>query len=241
MDRFTQMLEKTLMPIAEKVEQNRYLSAIREGFTSIMPFLIIGSIFLLLSNLPSEALNNFLGSIFGAENIAKLGYLLEPTFNIMALLVIIGIAKSLLEYHHIKDTSALILPIITFLLLNNFTITLTTEAGETVTSGGVIPMGYLGAAGLFVAMICTILTVESYHWIKERGWVIKMPDSVPPAVSRSFSSLIPAAIILAVVFLIKVIFEYTPYATVFDLIYQCLQQPLSALGNSLPSQMISEG
>ena len=41
MDRFTQMLEKTLMPIAEKVEQNRYLSAIREGFTSIMPFLII--------------------------------------------------------------------------------------------------------------------------------------------------------------------------------------------------------
>ena len=241
MDRFTQMLEKTLMPIAEKVEQNRYLSAIREGFTSIMPFLIIGSIFLLLSNLPSEALNNFLGSIFGAENIAKLGYLLEPTFNIMALLAIIGIAKSLLEYHHIKDTSALILPIITFLLLNNFTITLTTEAGETVTSGGVIPMGYLGAAGLFVAMICTILTVESYHWIKERGWVIKMPDSVPPAVSRSFSSLIPAAIILAVVFLIKVIFEYSPYATVFDLIYQCLQQPLSALGNSLPSQMISEG
>ena len=38
MDRFTQMLEKTLMPIAEKVEQNRYLSAIREGFTSIMSF-----------------------------------------------------------------------------------------------------------------------------------------------------------------------------------------------------------
>ena len=47
MDRFTQMLEKTLMPIAEKVEQNRYLSAIREGFTSIMPFLIIGSILVL--------------------------------------------------------------------------------------------------------------------------------------------------------------------------------------------------
>ena len=241
MDKFTANLEKVLMPVAEKVERNRYLAAIREGFTSIMPFLIIGSIFLLLSNLPSETLNNMLGSIFGSENIAKLGYLLEPTFNIMALLVIIGIAKSLLEYYKIKDTSALILPIITFLLLNNFNITLTTEAGETVSSGGVIPMDYLGAAGLFVAMICTILTIESYRWIKERGWVIKMPDSVPPAVSRSFSSLIPAAIILTVVFFIKVAFEYTPYATVFDLIYQCLQQPLTALGNSLPSQIISEG
>lgn len=117
MNKFTAQLEKVLMPIAEKVEQNRYLSAIREGFTSIMPFLIIGSIFLLLSNLPSETLNNALGSIFGADNIAKLGYLLEPTFNIMALLVIIGIAKSLLDYYRIKDTSALILPIITFLLL----------------------------------------------------------------------------------------------------------------------------
>ena len=154
-----------------------------------------------------ETLNNALGSIFGADNIAKLGYLLERTFNIMALLVIIGI--KLLYYYRIKDTSALILPIITFLLLNNFNITLTTEAGETVSSGGVIPMGYLGAAGLFVAMLSTILTVEAYHWIKERGWVIKMPDSVPPAVSRSFSSLIPAAIILTVVFVIKVVFEDT--------------------------------
>lgn len=241
MDKFTGILEKTLMPIAEKVEQNRYLSAIREGFTSIMPFLIIGSIFLLLSNLPSDALNQFLGSIFGSQNISKLGYLLEPTFNIMALLVIIGIAKSLLEYYRIKDTSALILPIITFLLLNDFNITLTTETGQTVSSGGVIPMGYLGAAGLFVSIICTILTIEGYRWIKNKGWVIKMPDSVPPAVSRSFSSLIPSALILTIVFLIKVIFEYTPYATVFDLIYQCLQQPLSALGNSLPSQIISEG
>lgn len=241
MEKFTQLLERTLMPIAEKVEQNRYLSAIRDGFASIMPFLIIGSIFLLLSNLPSETLNQFLGSIFGTENIAKLGYLLEPTFNIMALLVIIGIARSLLDYYKIKDTSALILPIITFLLLNNFNITLTTEGGESITSGGVIPMDYLGAAGLFVAMICTILTIEGYRWIKERGWVIKMPESVPPAVSRSFSSLIPAAMILTIVFLIKVAFEYTPFETVFEMIYQCLQQPLSALGNSLPSQVISEG
>lgn len=241
MKRFTEMLERTLMPIAEKLEQNRYLSAIRDGFTSIMPFLIIGSIFLLLSNLPSETLNSILGSIFGEANISKLGYLLEPTFNIMALLLIIGISRSLLDYYKIKDTSALILPVITFLLLNNFSITLITESGESVSSGGVIPMEYLGAAGLFVSMICTILTIEGYRWIKERGLVIKLPESVPPAVSRSFTALIPSAVVLTVVFLIKVLFEYTPYVTVFELIYQSFQQPLSALGNSLPSQIISEG
>lgn len=241
MNKFTEMLEMTLMPIAEKLEQNRYLSAIRDGFTSIMPFLIIGSIFLLLSNLPSETLNSILGSIFGAENISKLGYLLEPTFNIMALLLIVGISRSLLDYYKIKDTSALILPIITFLLLNNFSITLITENGESVSSGGVIPMEYLGAAGLFVSMICTILTIEGYRWIKERGWVIKLPESVPPAVSRSFSALIPSAVILTCVFLIKVLFEYTPYGTVFQFIYKSFQQPLSVLGNSLPSQIISEG
>lgn len=240
MEKITETLEKYLLPIAEKVEQNRYLRAIRDGFMSIMPFLIIGSIFMLLSNLPSENLNNFLESIFGADNISKLGYVLEPTFNIMAMLVCIGIGKSLLDYYKIKDTSAMILPVITFLLLNNFSITLTTDSGEAVTSGGVIPMDYLGAAGLFVAMIVTILTVEAYRWIKNKGWVIKMPDSVPPAVSRSFSSLIPAAIILTVVFIVKVLFEATPYETIFNLIYQCLQQPLYALGNSLPSQMISE-
>ena len=92
-----------------------------------------------------------------------------------------------------------------------------------------------------MAIIVGVCSTQLVKFAIDKNLVIKMPDSVPPAVSRSFSSLIPAAIILAVVFLIKVIFEYTPYATVFDLIYQCLQQPLSALGNSLPSQMISEG
>lgn len=241
MKKLTNMLEKYLMPIANKIEGNRYLTAIRDGFASIMPFLIIGSVFLLLSNLPFESVNNFLDSVLGEGTIQKLGYLLQPTFNIMALLVIIGIARSLLDRYEIKDTSALVLPIITFLLLQNFNIDVVLESGEIITQGDVIPTNYLGAPGLFVAMISTILTVEAYRFFKEKGWVIKLPDAVPPAVGRSFSALIPAAIILTVTLLIKVGFEYTSFNTIFDMIYTCLQQPLSALGNTLASQVISEG
>ena len=241
MNKLTELLERYLMPIANKVEGNRYLTAIRDGFASIMPFLIIGSVFLLLSNLPFEAVNQFLDGILGEGTLGKLGYLLQPTFNIMALLVIIGITRSLLDRYEIKDTSALILPIITFLLLQNFSIDILLESGETLTQSDVIPTNYLGAPGLFVAMISTILTVEAYRFIKNKGWIIKLPDAVPPAVGRSFSALIPAAIILTVTLLIKIAFEATPFLTVFDMIYTCLQQPLSALGNTLFSQVISEG
>lgn len=74
------------MPI-EKVEQNRYLSAIVRASRASCLFNHCFNI-LVVIKLPSEALIIF-RSIFGAENIAKLGYLLEPTFNIMALLVIL--------------------------------------------------------------------------------------------------------------------------------------------------------
>lgn len=41
-------LEKYVMPVAGKVAEQRHLQAIRDGIILTMPFLIIGSFFLLL-------------------------------------------------------------------------------------------------------------------------------------------------------------------------------------------------
>ena len=48
---------------------------------------------------------------------------------------------------------------------------------------------------LFLGMFIAILSVEIYCWLEGRkGLKIKMPDTVPPNVSASFSALIPAII-----------------------------------------------
>ena len=48
---FEKMNEK-LVPIAMKISSNRYLTAIKEGFFGVMPIIIVGSIFLLLTSIP---------------------------------------------------------------------------------------------------------------------------------------------------------------------------------------------
>ncbi len=76
---------------------------------------------------------------------------------------------------------------------------------ETVVSG--IRMGTfverLGTSGIFTAIIMSIIAVEFYCMCVKRNWVIKMPDVVPPGVSRSFTALIPTFVIAFAVMIIN--------------------------------------
>ena len=57
-------------------------------------------------------------------------------------------------------------------------------------------MTNLGGHGLFVTMIVSILSVEILRFCKKNNVTIKMPEQVPPSVSRSFEALIPAFVII---------------------------------------------
>lgn len=76
---------------------------------------------------------------------------------------------------------------------------------ETVVSG--IRMGAfverLGTSGIFTAIIMSIIAVELYCMCVKRNWVIKMPDVVPPGVSRSFTALIPTFVIAFAVMIVN--------------------------------------
>ena len=63
-------------------------------------------------------------------------------------------------------------------------------------AGWTIPMAKLGSAGLFVGIIAAFIAVEIYHLFDSRGWKIKMPDAVPPAVARSFENLFPTVAVI---------------------------------------------
>ena len=56
---FEKMNEK-LVPIAMKISSNRYLTAIKEGFFGVMPIIIVGSIFLLLTSIPINGYEEFI-------------------------------------------------------------------------------------------------------------------------------------------------------------------------------------
>ena len=72
----------------------------------------------------------------------------------------------------------------------------TSDSGETILS--VLSLDRLGAKGMFLGMIVSFIAAEIYSRTSRKGWQIKMPDSVPPAVAKSFAALIPAILTLSI-------------------------------------------
>ena len=68
-----------------------------------------------------------------------------------------------------------------------------------------------------------------------RNIVIKMPEGVPTRVTESFTSLIPAVVIVLLFGLAKIGFAATEYETANGFIYTILQAPLQSLTGSLPA------
>ncbi len=97
---------------------------------------------------------------------------------------------------------------------------------------------YIGSNGLFLSLVIALTSVWVFNWVYRKGWTIKMPDGVPPAVCDSFAALIPSAFVMTLFFFVRIAFEFTPYETAHNFIYQVLQTPLKGFGNTLGAQIV---
>lgn len=228
MNRFMEILENILMPIAEKLNNNRYLTALRDGFMVALPLIIFGSIFVVIANFP------FLDQIIGEEAFTAYQSALVPasdaTLGIMGTFVIIGIGYKLTEHYGGEAIYGGVVAFAAFLIL-------TPQVFEGVE--GVIPTSSLGAEGMFLGIFTAFIAAELYRFFVQKNWTIKMPDGVPHAVSKSFSALIPVSLTLAAFLLVRIIFSYTPFDTVQNFVYTIIQEPLTALGSGLPATIIA--
>ena len=99
-------------------------------------------------------------------------------------------------------------------------------------------MGNLSASGLFLGMMSTVLAVEIVRFVLGRGWTIKMPDSVPANVARSFDALIPGLFVILVFDILKLIFAMTSFETAQAFIFEIIQAPLTSIGATLPATIL---
>jgi len=49
---FMEKLEDVLLPIADKLNNNKYLASLRDGFMVALPLIIFWSIFIVIANFP---------------------------------------------------------------------------------------------------------------------------------------------------------------------------------------------
>jgi len=229
MNNFIDKLAESLTPFAAKLGNNRYLTVLRDAFMLAFPLTMFGSIVVVLNNLPffSDNLKGTLGTLFGNGQNA--------TMSIMTVFVAFGIGYYLTKSYDEDGVFGGAVALASFLILTPFNL----ATAEGVEIAGALTTDRLGAKGIFIGMFAAFLATEIYVRIKKRGITINMPDGVPEAVSRSFSSLIPAIGTLTVFLLLNAGVVGLLNTNLHDIVYTFIQKPLTGLGSSLPATLLA--
>lgn len=220
-------MEEKISPFINKISRNVVIQAISEGFSAVIPLLIVGSFFTMLVYFPIEAVSNFFASIkIGESNLSELFIKVSgATTGVLALFATASIANSYAKIKKINPFMGILTSLTAWLYL------MPSNSDGLITS-------WLGASGLFVGMFVVFVSLTIYAWVVKKGWVVKMPKGTPSAVDAGFSGLIPISIVVIIFVIINSIL--TAFGTnAFDLIYNMLQQPLKSLTTSLPGFIIA--
>ncbi|MBO8165144.1 MAG: PTS sugar transporter subunit IIC [Brevibacillus sp.] len=223
MDRVVNFLDRYFSgPVARLAEQ-RHLRAIRDGVISALPFIIIGSFFLIIAFPPVPA--DWAIAQWAKEHVLEILIPYRLTMFIMSLYIAYGIGHNLAKSYNVDPLAGAQIAIAAYLL------TIAPKVMDGV--GYVLPMTNLGGHGLFVAMLSSIFAVEILRICKQKNITIKMPEQVPPSLIRSFEALIPVAIVIVLMTMITVVLGLDLHSLVDKLV-----APLVQAGDSLPGILI---
>ena len=222
MQNFMNWMEAHVMPVAGKLGTNRYLKAISSGFIAIMAATIVGSIFTLIGNLPFTGWTTWLASTGLNKILALPG---QCTTDLIAVYAVFFIAYNLAQTFEVDGEGAGLAALVSFFVVTRRA-TYFASAAEDAAAVSALSTGFLGAKGLFTAMIVALIGARIYVFIVKKGWVIKLPDSVPPNVAGSFNALIPSFFVVVVFLLVAMGMSFTSYGDLHTMIFTVIQSNL---------------
>jgi cellobiose PTS system EIIC component len=226
----------SLGSFATRFNSYRYIMAIKASFITLMPVIIVGAFSVLISNMVLDAKNGLasfpmlafladLKPITSSINYATLSFL-----NIGAVFLI-GIELG--RINGIKTLFPGLLAIICFISVTPTTLQMLVD-GQMHLVTDVLAKQFSDTKSLFLGMFIAILSVEIYCRLEHiERLKIKMPDTVPPNVSASFSALIPSIITVTLVATFGFIFHQLTGMYLYDAVYKVIQQPLESVVQSL--------
>ncbi len=187
-------LNDILMPIGQKLGTEPHLQAIANGMLFGLPFLVIGSFFMIFANPPidlkhynPQTANTFMHFLaawkhFAVHNYNAITLPYNMTMGIYGVICAFGICYELSKSYKRNAAMDGMMATVIFLMI----------CGP-IKNGNIV-MNYLGTNGIFVAILVGLLVVELNRLIDRLNWKIKMPGAVPPAVTTFVNSLIPLTI-----------------------------------------------
>lgn len=224
-------MEKLNM-FAGKMSANIYISAIKNAFIANMPLLITGSFATLGSSVlcsTTSGLAQFSGFGFLEQFSTLFSTINYACINLLAFYICFLIGGTVGKAKGHNEMFSGMLALASYVIMIPTSVVTKVNDVDTVINN-VISNTSSNAQGLFLSMIAGIVSIIIFDKLMNMDQLrIKMPDAVPPAVSSSFSSLIPTIGTLFIVSVFSFIFTKVTGMSFAEAIVVALQTPLLAV------------
>ncbi len=193
LDRIGQWVETKLAPPLVKFGNQRHMAAIRAAFMRSIPFIIVGSVPLILTNLPIEALAKIFEPFANELNI-----FFAMSFNFLSLWVAISLGAEMAKMYKLDETIGSVVTVACSLVV----VAPIDLATNTINVRGI------SVHGLFAIFVVGIIVGEFMNFANKKNITIRMPKGVPSNISSSFGALVPMAILMTFFWFLRVVLGF---------------------------------
>lgn len=257
-EKFMNFMQEHILPIAVKIGEQRHLVALRNAFIGTMPVVMTGSIAVLLNaflvDVPDQFRMTWITEKF--QWFVDINNLIfQGSLAIVALLFVFSLGTNIAEIYNTERLSGGLIALAAFAIsigksmTQSFTLgtNLSTDVTNSinqvsglntdgnnllVTINGLLPGSQISSKGYFTAIIIGFFASVIFCKLMNKNWTIKLPDTVPPAISKPFLAIIPGFIALYSVGVFTYIFNKVTGELLIDWVYKVLQAPLLGLSQS---------
>lgn len=245
MKRFTAWMEEHFVPVAAKIGSQKHLVAVRDAFIAIMPITMAGAFATLLNVFVRDLPNNYLPDLKIAETMNWLiginGNVWWGTLAILSMAFVFALGYQLSKAYKTNALAGGLIAFSSFIAVTPQVATIVGAGpkGADVVGWGNLNWAYLDAKGLFTALIIGFISTIIYAKLMNKNVTIKLPDSVPPAVSKAFASIIPGVIAIYVCAILAYLTAtFADGQAIGDLILKYVQMPFLGLSQGLGAVVV---
>lgn len=232
------VLENVVGNTAQKISNQKHISALMSGMLFTLPFTLIGGLALIIIFPPVPDTLNGTNLFFkfliawrewgASSEVFMIPYNLS--LGLISIYTVIGIAYSLSKAYNLQAINTTVISLFVFL-------TIAAQPVSNEKLGLTLPMSFLDAKGMFSAILIAMLTVEITRFLLNKNIKIKMPASVPAIVTAPFEMLIPFLVNLVIFMSINQGLISLTGSGIVSFI-QDIITPLLSATDSLPSVII---
>lgn len=225
--------------VSVKLGNQIHLKSIRDTFATILPFIMLAGFMVLIN---SVVLNptGFMSYVFAPETLQQWqqfdSSVVTGTLGAMTLLVGAVVSYTLSQNRDFDNPLATVVLTVALIIIFIPPVVTATPVGggEAIRVTGMIPTQLTGPSGMFVGIVTALLSTEVFIRLSrnERLKIHITGEMVPPAVVRSFNTLIPSMLTVLLFSFFSFLMHLLFGLDLYSLIGAFIQKPLTWLVSS---------